>query len=193
MQEFTTAMTEGGAVIQWGVVIGASLAAAIVDLRTGRIPNAITSPLLAVGLLYAGWAGGLEGLARAAGACALLALPFVLMFLFAGGGAGDAKFMGAIGAWLGLSHGAIVLLSVCVAGIILAVCKAVVLRRLKPVLASTYFSFHTFMFSLLGHKVKDHSVDESDSEYSCGLTIPYGVAIFAGVCAAGVFILLWQG
>jgi len=186
-------MTENPAIVQWGVVIGASLAAAVMDLRTGRIPNAITVPLLAVGLLYAGWAGGLGGLALAAGACALLALPFVLMFLFAGGGAGDAKFMAAIGAWLGPLHGAIVLLSVCVTGIVFAVCKAVVLRRLRPVLVSTYISFYTFMFSLLGHKVKDRSVDESDSDDSCGLTIPYGVAIFAGVCAAGAFILLWQG
>ncbi len=181
-------ITEETTVIQWGVVIGASLAAAIWDLRTRRIPNAITGPLLAAGLLYAGWAGGLEGLAQAVGACVLLALPFVLMFLFAGGGAGDAKFMGAIGAWLGLSHGVIALLSVCVAGIILAIGKTIALRRLRFVLVSSYFSFYTFMFSLMGCRVKNCSVDER-----CGLVIPYGVAIFAGVSVAGAFVLLWQG
>ena len=185
--------SEETAVLQWGVVIGASLAAAIWDLRTRRIPNALTGPLLAVGLLYAGWHGGMEALGQAAGACALLALPFVLMFLFAGGGAGDAKFMGALGAWLGLSHGAIVLLSVCIAGIILAAAKAVALRRVKFVLVSTYFSLYTFMFSVMGHRAKDPSADEPRGDDNCGLTIPYGVAIFAGVCGAGVFVLLWQG
>lgn len=180
-------------VIQWGVVVGASLVAAIWDLRTRRIPNALTGPLLAVGILYAGLTGGLEGLGQAVGACVFLALPFVLMFLFAGGGAGDAKFMGAIGAWLGLSHGAIVLLSVCVAGIILATAKAVLRRRLKFVLVSTYFSIYTLMFFLMGHRTKDPSADEHCLDDNCGLTIPYGVAIFAGVCAAGVFVLLWKG
>jgi Flp pilus assembly protein protease CpaA len=180
-------------VIQWGVVIGASLAAAIWDMRTRRIPNALTGPLLAVGLLYAGWYGGMDALGRAAGACALLAMPFLLMFLFAGGGAGDAKFMGAIGAWMGVSHGVIALLSVCMAGIILAIAKAVAMRRVKFVLVSTYFSFYTFMFSLMGHRAKTVSADEPSGDDNCGLTIPYGVAIFAGVCGAGVFVLLWQG
>lgn len=180
-------------VIQWGVVISASLAAAIWDLRTSRIPNALTGALLAVGLLYAGWYGGLDGLGRAAGACVLLAMPFVLMFLFAGGGAGDAKFMGAIGAWLGFSHGAIVLLSVCLAGIILAIGKAVALKRLKFVLVSTYFSVYMLMFSLAGHRAKEGLVSDSCDDKVRGITIPYGVAIFAGVCGAGVFVLLCQG
>jgi len=60
-------------VFQWGVVIGASLVAALGDLRDRRIPNALTFPLLVVGLIWATWFGGLSGLAGAVGACLLLA------------------------------------------------------------------------------------------------------------------------
>ena len=104
--------------LQWGVVIGASLVAAAFDLQTRRIPNALTMPLLLAGLIRAIWLGRLLGLADAAAACFLLAMPFVLLFVFAGGGAGDAKLMGAIGAWLGLAQGMRVLLCVAAAGII---------------------------------------------------------------------------
>lgn len=179
---------------QWGVVIGASLAAAIWDLRTRRIPNILTGPLLAAGLFYAVCFDGSRGLGEAAGACLFLAAPFLLMFLFAGGGGGDAKLMGGIGAWLGFSHGVIVLASVCIAGIVLAVAKAVASRRLKFVLVSTYFSIYTLLFSLGGHQVKGSmSCEACVDDREGATTIPYGVAIFAGVCGGGVFVLLCQG
>ena len=89
-------------VIQWGIVIGASLVAAVFDARRNRIPNVLTIPLLLLGVTSSIFFGGLSGLAQSVGACILLALPFVLLFIFANGGAGDAKLMGAIGAWIGL-------------------------------------------------------------------------------------------
>ena len=190
---FTEIMTEKVTALQWGVVIGASLAAAIFDLRTRRIPNIITGPLLAAGFLYAALNGGLEGFVGSAAACVLLALPFVLMFLFAGGGAGDAKFMGAIGAWLGLFHGVIVLLSVGAVGIVLAIGRAIAVGRLRVVLASTYLSFYSFVLSLMGYGANKSTAAEDETDGRVGLTIPYGVSIFLGVCAAGAFVMLWQG
>ena len=91
-------------IFQWSVVIVASLAAAAFDLRTRHIPNILTGPLLLSGLIWSGWHGGLAGLGDAAAACAVLAVPFVFMFLFCNGGAGDAKLMAGIGAWLGLAQ-----------------------------------------------------------------------------------------
>jgi prepilin peptidase CpaA len=190
---FTEIMTAKVTALQWGVVIGASLAAAIIDLRTRRIPNIVTVPLLAAGFLYAALNDGLEGFVGAAAACVLLALPFVLMFLFAGGGAGDAKFMGAIGAWLGLPHGVIVLLSVGAVGIVLAIGKALAAGKLRAVLASTYLSFYSFVLSLMGYGATEAAIAEDQVNGRVGLTVPYGVSIFLGVCAAGVFVLLWQG
>ena len=179
--------------IQWGIVIGASLVAAVSDLRTRRIPNILTFPLLISGLVWAGWIGGLSGIANSVGACLWLALPFLLLFVFFGGGAGDAKLMGAIGAWLGLSEGTIVLLCVMVAGIILSLCKATVNKKLKNVLMNVFISVYTFIICILNHRTRrlaisqDGSIVEVEAD---ALTIPYGTAIFAGVCVAGSLILI---
>jgi len=86
-----------------------------------RIPNALTLPLFIVGLLWSAWFGGLSSLAEAAGVSALMALPYIVLFLFFGGGAGDAKLMGAIGAWLGLKQGLMVLACVAIAGGVLKI------------------------------------------------------------------------
>ncbi len=177
------------AVFQWGIVLGASLVAAGCDLRTRRIPNVLTFPLLLVGLIWAIWHGGLLSLAEAAGACILLALPYVFLFVFAHGGAGDAKLMGAIGAWLGLTQGAIVLCCVATAGIVLAIAKAIAQRQAKIVLTSVFVSVYTFMLSLTGTmRFTSNLADSGQSGQSDGLDVPYGVAIFAGVSAGGVII-----
>jgi prepilin peptidase CpaA len=178
------------AVFKWGVVIGASLVAAGSDLRKRRIPNALTFPLFVVGLIWAAWFGGLAGLADAAGACALLALPYVLLFLFFGGGAGDAKLMGAIGAWLGLRQGLTVFACVAIAGGILAIAKAIAKKRLKFVLTSVYISFFGFLLSLITHRKMQLADEQTDIKQSGELDIPYGVAIFAGVCAGGGIVWL---
>lgn len=176
---------------QWGVVIGVSLVGAVSDLRTRRIPNALCGPLLVAGLLWSTWHGGVEGLGKAVAACILLAMPFVLMFLFAGGGAGDAKLMAAIGAWLGLEQGMIVLGCVCVAGGVLAVATAIAKRRLKVVLANIRLSVYNFIVAILTGRSIRTAANEARPEQTEKLTVPYGVAIFAGVCLGAAVIWLW--
>ena len=180
-------------VFQWGAVIGASLAAALGDVRERRIPNALTFPLLIVGLLWAGWFGGLAGLGEAAGACLLLGAPYVLLFVFAGGGAGDAKLMGAIGAWLGFKQGVIVLLCVAVIGGVLAIAKAVAKRRLKFVLTNVLISFYAFVVCVAGGRRPKVAGErtEGDAGQPGGLEMPYGVAICLGVCAAAAVVRMW--
>lgn len=178
------------ALFQWGVVIGASLVATVCDLRTRRIPNVLTIPLLLVGLIRAAWLDGLAGFAEALATCFLLALPFVLLYLFAGGGAGDVKLMAALGAWLKMAQGIKVLLCVTIAGVVLAVVTALMKKSLRLVLTNVFVLAYTFMLSLLGHKTKKLA-NQADADQPDGLTIPYGVAIFAGVCLAGCMDLLW--
>ena len=178
-------------VIQWGVVIGASLVAAGCDVRQRRIPNALTMPLLAFGLVWVTWLGGLAGLAEAAGTCGLLALPYVLLFIFVGGGAGDAKLMGAIGAWLGLRYGLTVLVCVMIAGGGLAIAKAISQKRLKFVLTGLFVSVYAIILFLMGQKTMRSASYGTDIERNGNLDLPYGVAIFAGVSAAAVIVGIW--
>jgi len=118
--------------IQWGVVIGASLVAALTDVHRRQIPNLLTFPLLACGLLTSFALRGPIGLADGLAACVILALPYVYLFVFANGGAGDAKLMAALGAWLGVFNGLVVLASVALAGVVLAIGWTLIHRR-KPV------------------------------------------------------------
>jgi len=180
------------AMFQWGVVVVASLVAAFGDVRSRRIPNALTFPLLATGLLWSVWLGGVSGLGEAVGACMLLGVPYVLLFVFFGGGAGDAKLMGAIGAWLGLRQGLIVLLCVAVAGGVLGLVKAAAQRRLKFVLTNVLISFYTFILCVAGGR-KPSLADarrETGTGESERLEMPYGVAIVAGVCIAAAIVAL---
>ncbi len=117
----STLWSEGQATLQWAVVLGGSLAAAIVDARCRRIPNVLTLPLLLIGLLVALVFNGPRGLADAGAASFVLALPYVLLYRSGRGGAGDAKLMAALGAWLGLVNGLVVLVAVALAGLAFAV------------------------------------------------------------------------
>jgi prepilin peptidase CpaA len=85
------------------VVVGVgSTMAAVVDVREYRVPNALTLPLLLLGVLYHTLAGGVEGLQLsllgAVSGFASLILAYAIGIL----GGGDVKLVAAIGAWLGL-------------------------------------------------------------------------------------------
>jgi prepilin peptidase CpaA len=173
-------------VFQWGAVVGASLIAACTDLRCRRIPNVLTIPLFFGGLIYAAQAGGWQALSNALLAALLAALPFVLLFVFCGGGAGDAKLMGAIGAWLGLQAGVVALAAVCIAGAGFAILHACFRRQLLATLARVGgFGKAVMLLVFGGVPVRDlpsHLPMPAESQ-----TIPYGVAILVGTTlAAGI-------
>ena len=188
-------MDQGEALLQWGVVVGASLAAVVSDVRTRSIPNALTIPLLVAGLVWTTWQGGIHALVDAVGGTLLLGFPFVILFLFFGGGAGDAKLMGAIGAWLGWKQGIVALFCVAAVGVVLAIAKAIMTKRLKFVLANVFVSVYTFLVFMLSGRRKQYAENEPASlqnpQQSDELTVPYGVAIFAGVCLAAGYVFLW--
>jgi prepilin peptidase CpaA len=178
---------------QWGVVIAASLAAAIVDVRSHRIPNKITLPLLAGGFGWGTMVGGLGGLMEGAVACVVLAAPFVILFLGGTGGAGDAKLMAAIGAWLGILNGLIALLAVVTAGVVLGLSLAIAKGQFWRVLGQVrglaqrmaVIGISGMSAGAGGNLLKQGKPEQS-------LPMPYGVAIFCGVAAAAAGVLLWR-
>ena len=79
----------------------ALLGAAITDVRSSKIPNLITFPLMLVGLIAHGYFNGLEGFLFSLKG---FGIGFSLLFIFymlGGMGAGDVKLMGAVGAIIG--------------------------------------------------------------------------------------------
>jgi prepilin peptidase CpaA len=181
---------------QWGVVIVASLAAALCDARTGRIPNWLAVTVAALGLLWAGEGAGWVGFAESMMAWFVLALPFVVLFVFAHGGAGDAKMMGAIGALLGLKQGLIVLCCVAIMGAVLAALRIIAHRQrrslLSDAMAMAYVCLAVVAGGLGGLRLPRTNADERTGGGLRRLTIPYGVAIFLGTCIGRIVVLAWN-
>lgn len=97
------------AALAWSVFGLLLLPLAILDLRRFWLPDALTAPLAAVGLLAGGWATGVPTLARVIGGVAGFGVLWALGALFRRWrgvdalGGGDPKLAGAIGAWIGWS------------------------------------------------------------------------------------------
>lgn len=87
--------------LSWAAALALGVAACVWDLRTRRIPNALTfgaaAAALVVRLLVAGPWGLADGAAGWLTGAALL-LPF---YALGGLGGGDVKLLAAIGAWVG--------------------------------------------------------------------------------------------
>lgn len=184
--------------LPWGAVIGASLAAAIVDIRTSRIPNWLTLPLAGFGLIWACTAAEPGTVGEAVAAWGALALPYIVLFLLAGGGAGDAKMMGAIGTWLGLRQGLIALACVALTGGILALARMIAHRERRSLLSDAVALLYVHMIAVgsgsRGWQLLRTNISEG-KETDAGLrhvTIPYGMAIFLGVCVAAVVVQVWN-
>jgi Flp pilus assembly protein protease CpaA len=123
--------------------------------------------------------------------CLLLALPYILLFVFAGGGAGDAKLMGAVGAWLGLLNSAVVLLSVALAGAVLAVGFALAKKRLGLMLANLVRMISVMSLFVFA-RGRLHDRCDLLPKSNEMVAIPYGLAIFGGVCIAALGVFLWR-
>jgi len=177
--------------VQWGAVLGASLAAAVTDVSSRRILNVLTVPVLAGGLAWSAVSAGAAGLADSMLAVLLLALPYVLLFMFAGGGGGDAKLMGALGAWLGLVNGLILLGCVAASGVILALAFAVAKRQVRSVIENLFSMLVAWLAAV---RFRQSVVVGSGSMPAVRemTTVPYGVAIFAGACLAFAGVAIWR-
>jgi prepilin peptidase CpaA len=83
------------------IVISIGLAACVFDVRTRRIPNALTLGAAVAGLLYHGATSGVPGVQTAAAGWLLGLLLLLPYFALGGMGGGDVKLVAALGAWLG--------------------------------------------------------------------------------------------
>jgi prepilin peptidase CpaA len=83
------------------VVLGCAIIASITDVAKFKVYNLLTFPCFAAGLVYAcasvGWQGFWLSLFGAALGLTILLIPY----LMGGVGAGDVKFVMAVGTWIG--------------------------------------------------------------------------------------------
>ena len=150
-------------------------AAVYTDLRERRIPNKVTMAGLLVALVFASFAEGGFPWAALAGAGLALMVSFPL-FALGGLGAGDGKFLMAVGAFVGPGGLFSVLLYGGLAGGVLALGRAFSRGTLVPTLLSSV-RMMTYFLSL-GRYGERQRLGSSGAD-----AIPYGVAIAAGALA----------
>jgi prepilin peptidase CpaA len=154
------------------------------DVRTRRIPNAITVSgfVVALGLRAPMGMSALVGGMAGAGFALLLSLP---LFALGGLGGGDAKLLVAAGAFLGPQGLATAALAAAVLGGLMAVATMVRRRVWLPVLLSC----RDLLLNLvtLGRAGDRPSLDSPGA-----VKIPYGVAISLGTLLAW-FVPLLEG
>ncbi len=177
--------------VQWGMAAGVSLAGAITDFRSRRIPNLLTVPVFLAALCWAAWIAGLAGLADAVSASLLVSAPYVVLFLLASGGAGDAKLMAAVGAWLGVVNGLVMLVCVAAMGVLMAVIAAAARRRLGQVLGHVANAVKWPLLHLASGR-RPEGVAAALPPASRMQRMRYGPAIFLGVCVAAAGTYLWK-
>ena len=155
--------------------------AAVSDLRTRRIPNALTGPAILFGLGLHLVLGGAASLGYAALGGITSGAIFLVFYLAGGMGAGDVKLMTAIGCILGLGNIRPAILAIVIAGGICAIAMA----TYKGALRVTFNNVGT----LIAHHRSSGLTPHTDLNVTNARTIrlPYGLPIAAGCIIA--FIL----
>lgn len=154
------------------VTIGVA-AAAVIDLRTRRVPNALTASLALIGIALAGAGLGRVGL----GASLLGALLGVACMmpghLFGATGAGDVKLLGAVGALLGPVDIVKAFIGTAIAGGVVALIVALQRGRLRRTFES--------VARLLSRREADGSDAVTDRRFAYAPAIAIGViaSVFA--------------
>ena len=144
------------------------------DLLTRRIPNWLTLPAMALGLVAQLWIAGWSGLLS--GVLGLL-LGYILFFpIYVTGhmGAGDVKLQMAVGSWIGWRLG----LHVAVCAVILGGAFALIEVCLRGRLFAVFRNGYSFLRSLLvpGLVLEKLRVDEK-RKFAFGFCIALAVAL----------------
>jgi prepilin peptidase CpaA len=119
------------------IVAAATSVAAVIDLRTRRVPNAFTMPLAASGVLIAAAGWGTVGVGAALGGWAVGLLLMLPGYLIGATGGGDVKLFAAVGALLGPSLMVPAFLHTAIAGAALALAVSAWRGRVRETVAGT--------------------------------------------------------
>ncbi len=169
------------------ILVVALIIATITDIRSQRIYNWLTFPLILSGLLFHTLDSGLDGLMLSGSGFALglglMIVPFFLGLM----GAGDVKLMAGIGAWLGLNATFTAFLFTCVAGGVYAIIILIQhLDAFKASLANIWSALVCFMATRKFEFTPTASVQALPR-------LCYGVAIAVGTIGAMLFHYTYTG
>lgn len=151
------------------------------DLKTRRIPNKVTVSGLLAGLILGAFLEGGFPLEALSGAGLAFLMAFFI-FALGGFGAGDAKLVTAVGAFVGPGGLFSVLLYGALAGGLLALINAIRRGAVLGLLLNTKDLIRSWFSA--GQGGFDNELNSPEAH-----SLPYGVAIAAGAVLAWVFPL----
>lgn len=170
------------------IALAASVAVAgLIDLRCRRVPNWLTLSLAVAGVAAAVVRPDLSLGGSVTGLGIGLAIPFVL-FALGMLGAGDAKLLAAIGAWMGPVGIIWVMLLSGVAGGLLALATAATQGQLRPALRNVAFVGASLLTTRRTNWVSATDAARSE-EAQKRVTLPYAFAIFVGLVSTQLLML----
>jgi prepilin peptidase CpaA len=149
-------------------------AGAIVDMRTRRVPNVLTGGIAALGLLLAVLHATPVSPMSALGGIAVGLAVMLPGHLIGATGAGDVKFLAALGALLGPKGVLMAFVYTAIAGGVLALLVAVWRRRLRDTIERTAIFVHT-----RGANVEDIEGATSDNRFAYAPAIAIGALVAA--------------
>jgi prepilin peptidase CpaA len=158
------------------ILLGAALAAAaVIDLKMGRIPNFITLPAIVAGLVIQSALGGTAGLWQGLGGLAAGAIPMIVCWKIGGIGGGDVKLMAAIGALTNWQFAVATL----VWGLAIAALMAIGVMIRRRIIRRTLRRVGLSLMTAVVPGVKKQWPDDTDSP-----KLPFALAICLGACAS---------
>jgi prepilin peptidase CpaA len=119
------------------IVIGAGLAAAVIDVNTRRVPNPLTGGVALAGLLLALSGVGHIGIGAAFAGCAIGLALMLPGHIFGATGGGDVKLLAALGTLMGPWTTITAFVITAIAGGVIALGVAMQRRRLGKTLGAT--------------------------------------------------------
>jgi prepilin peptidase CpaA len=166
-------------------ILAISVSGALTDLVCGKIFNWLTIPALILGIAASTWFGGWAGLSTAVLGISAGLLLYGWMFILGAMGAGDVKFLMALGAWGGLRFAVqTALLGVLVGGLFAAL--ILIFSGKMPGFAKR---MHRFLLTLF---VRELEIEMPKVNHA--MTMPFGIPI--AIAAAWVALgnpFVWLG
>ncbi|MGH7725498.1 MAG: A24 family peptidase [Candidatus Eiseniibacteriota bacterium] len=160
----------------WWIAFAAVAVASAIDLKSRRIPNALTFPLAGLALVANGIVGGWTGLGASGLGLAVGLGLFLIAMMVGAMGAGDVKLMAGLGALLGVVHVFWIGLFTCVMGGVLAVIHSGGKGTLPRMLRRTWELMKCIV--LTRRLPKADELNATGEDY-----MPYALAIALGVTA----------
>lgn len=156
-----------------------TIAAAIFDIRSRRIPNWLVAAGIAAGLWENAWSAGWTGLGTGAAGFGTGLLLYFPLYLLRARGAGDVKLLAAVGAIAGPGNCLWIFLSTALFGGLIALSIVMLGRRA----AKTFFNVAWIASDLMRMRAPHLSSGELDVNTAKGVRLPHGAAIAAGTIA----------